>query len=99
MSPQRGDRGLIRKGLGKLHHAAQVLLFEAAAVFRRQLSRQRGDNLLAVIGTPRSEQVLVDALPDAPIQHRQAHVDSHGDALPRQPDHVADIGKQPVRCL
>ncbi|MNT01133.1 hypothetical protein D3C72_1355870 [compost metagenome] len=69
---QRGNNLLVRKHLGKLHHAAQAAQAaqaERLPVLGDQLCRQRRHNLLAILGSPLLQHFLVDALAHVPIQH------------------------------
>jgi hypothetical protein len=67
LSYQRYDNVLIREDLGKLHHAAQILLGEPAAVGAGQFLRQGRNNLLAVSRALALQHLSVDPLSDAPV--------------------------------
>jgi hypothetical protein len=47
----------------------------AAPIFRHQLSRQCGDNLLTISGALSLQDFGMNALANAPVQQGQSHVD------------------------
>lgn len=75
LSPRCGDNVFCREGFGKAHHVVQVLAREASIVVGFQLSRQCGDNLLAISGPLPFQHLSADALANVPVQHRQGAVD------------------------
>jgi hypothetical protein len=96
VSPQRGDNRLVRERFGELDHAAQVLFLEATAKLGGQLSRQRGDNLNAVVRPRCPQHVNADALADAPVEHGQAHVHRDGRSASSVLDQLAQVDEKRV---
>ena len=93
LSRQRGDNLLVWKRLGEADHVPQRLVGEPPPEPRDQLSRQRRDNLGAVVRTLLLEDLVVDAAPDLPVQHGQSDVDGLRDAVAGNLDHAVDAGR------
>src|SRR5262249_47422152 len=91
---QSRDLGLLRPSLNKPGHVEQVLTTEAGAVFRRQLSRQRRDNLVAVLRARVAEDIAPYPLPDLPIEHDEFRVDGSRHTKARILDQTPKIGGQ-----
>jgi hypothetical protein len=85
---------LVREGGGELHHAAQVLDRKAAAVLLHQLRRQGGHDFLAVVGPAPVQDLRMDALADAPVEHRQLAIHRRGGALARRFDQRPNVAQQ-----
>jgi hypothetical protein len=94
LSPQRGDSLLVGKCLREPHHVTQVLGGEAAPEVCRQLSRQRGDDLLAVAGAFAAEDLAMDPLTHLPVQPGQLGVDGRRGAPVRVGYQLPDVGDQ-----
>lgn len=91
LSPQRGDNRFVGEGLRELHHAVHVLLRKAAPVLGGQLSRQCGDNLLAILGTLLAQHFFAYSPAHAPVEHRQGHVDRRDCRALRLTDELAQL--------
>ena len=97
LSPQCGDNVPIRKCLGKLNHAPEILFTEAASELAGQMSPHCGDNLLAVFGTFLAENLMIQASPHAPVEHRERSIGGLGELFPRVRDHASQLTKQAIR--
>jgi hypothetical protein len=75
LSPQCGDNCFIGEYFSKLHHSTEVLVFEPTTELAHQLSRQRGDNLLAVGCSFVPQDLPQDSVADPPIERSEADVD------------------------
>jgi hypothetical protein len=85
---------LVRKCLGKLNHAMQVLHSEAAPEFSFQMSPQCGDNLSAILCSPLGQNVPVNARANLPIEMNQGAVYSTSYRFASLGDQRSQIGKQ-----
>ena len=88
---QRVHNRHVRVGLGKADAQPQLALAPAPAIAERQLSRQRRDNLLAIVGALFPQYVLTNPLPDLPVEQRQLGVHRHGRPQPGAVDQLPDV--------
>ena len=99
LSSQRDDNLLVRELLGKLDHAAEVLLLVRAPVPLHQLSSQRDDNLLPVSGSLRTEHLIADKAAKPPEGQRESQVGlTSSRSLPLL-DHPRRASEQVSLCL
>jgi len=101
-SRQRRDNLSLRKGLGKLHHAVQVLGLEAAPELIGQLLAEPGHPLRAVLGALAAKHISGQPLAHRPVKPGQLGVHRAGQALAAGGDQRAQFGVQAFRrgaCL
>ncbi|KAG0927626.1 hypothetical protein G6F31_017989 [Rhizopus arrhizus] len=79
---------------GELHHAAQVLVREAAPVVAHKLRRQGRQDFLAVPGPLAGQHLRMDALADTPEQQGQFGIDRQDGALPRRLNQCPNVAQQ-----
>ena len=94
LSYQRYDNLPVRENLGKLDHAAQVLVTKAPSKFLLQLSPQRGDNLLSVLRPFLPQHLTPDAVADLPVEQRESRVDRPCHAFTGLHNHFPHVGQQ-----
>lgn len=72
------NNSLLWERVGKFHHPGEIRHVEAATKLRDQCLRQRGKNLLSVMGALVPKDIAPDAIADSPVKVSQGHIYSDG---------------------
>jgi len=91
---QNRHLSLLRSGLDESDHVEKVLAAEAGAIFSRQLSRQRRDNLITVFRPRIAEDIAPYPAPNLPVAHHEFRVDGSRHLKPSCIDQATQVGGQ-----